>query len=121
LNGAWTCQPPPFDEVAIEENADANVVAARLLDTANERLAAVERWSVEEFVQRCRTSGATEDSYLPCVVTALLALSRDNEALEASKSAKAKGDSGGFLSPEGSFSEMATRWITASLAKATRH
>jgi hypothetical protein len=121
LNGAWTCQPPPFDEVAIEENADANVVAARLLDTANERLAAVERWSVEEFVQRCRTSGATEDSYLPCVVTALLAHSRDNEALEASKSAKAKGDSGGFLSPEGSFSGMATRWITASLAKATRH
>lgn len=121
LNGAWTCQPPPFDEVAIEENADANVVAARLLDTANERLAAVERWSVEDFVQRCRTSGATEDLYLPSVVTALLALNRDIEALEACKSANARGDCGGFLSPEGSFSEMATRWITASLAKATRH
>ena len=121
LNGAWTCQPPPFNEVSIEENSDTNVVAAGLLDRANERLAAVERWSVEDFLQLCRTSGATEDSYLPCVVTALLALRRDNEALEACKSAKARGDIGGFLSPDGSFSEMATRWITASLAKATRH
>ena len=121
LNGAWTCQPPPFDEVSIEENTDTNVVAARLLDTANERLAAVERWSVEDFLQLCRTSGATEDSYLPCVVTALLAVSRDSEALEVCKSAKARGDIGGFLSSDGSFSEMATRWITALLAKATRH
>jgi hypothetical protein len=121
FDGAWTCQPPPFGEVAIEENTDANIVAARLLDTANERLAAVERWSVEDFLQLCRTSGATEDSYLPCVVTALLSLRRDSEALEACKSAKARGDSGGFLSPDGSFSEMATRWITASVAKASRH
>ncbi|MEI6642572.1 MAG: hypothetical protein WCL10_11085 [Novosphingobium sp.] len=121
LNGAWTCQPPPFDEVSIEENTDANFVAARLLDTANEHLAAVERWSVEDFLQLCRNSGATEDSYLPCVVTTLHALNRDSEALDTCKSAIARGDSGGFLSPDGSFSEMATRWITASLTKATRH
>ena len=121
LNGAWTCQPPPFDEVWIEEDTDASVVAARLLDTADERLAAVERWSVEDFLQLCRTSGATEETYLPCVVTALLALRRESEALEACKSASAKGVSGGFLSPDGSFSEMATRWIIASLAEATRH
>lgn len=121
LNGAWTCRPPPFDDVAIEENTDANVVAARLLDAANERLAAVERWSVEDFLQLCRNSGATEDSYLPCVVAALHALNRDSEALDTCKSAEARGNSGGFLSPDGSFSEMATRWLTASLAKITRH
>lgn len=121
LNGAWTCQPPHFDEVPIEENEDANVVAARLMDAASDRLAAVERWSVEDFVELCRTHGATEDSYLPCVVTSLVSLGRDNEALDACKSAKARGDSGGFLSADGSFSEMAMRWITASLAEATRH
>lgn len=121
LNGAWTCQPPPFDEVSIEENDDANVVAARLMDVANKRLADVERWSVEDFLQLCRTHGATEDSYLPCAVTSLVALGRDNEALDACKYAKARGDGGGFLSLDGSFSDMAVRWITASLTKATRH
>lgn len=120
LNGAWACHPPHFGEVPIEENAEANVVAARLIDTANERLAAVERWSVEDFLQLCRTRGATEDSYLPCVVTSLVTLGRDSEALDACKSAKARGNSGGFLSPDGSFSEMAIRWITASMARTTR-
>ena len=43
LNGAWTCHAPPFDEVSIEENTDPNVVATRLLDSANERLGVVER------------------------------------------------------------------------------
>lgn len=121
LNGAWTCRPPSFDEVSIEEDSDATVVAARLLGTANECLAAVERWSVEGFIQFCRTSGTTEERYLPCVVTALLALGRDSEALGACKAAIARSDGGGFLSPDGSFSEMATRWVTASLAKTTRH
>ena len=121
LNGAWTCRPPHFDEVSIEENADPNVVAARFLDTANEWLAAIERWSVEDFLQLCRTSGATEDSYLPCVVTSLVALGREYEALDACKSAKVRGDCGGFTSPDGSFSELAMRWIAAYLANATRH
>lgn len=121
LNGAWTCQPPHFDEVTIEENKDVKVVAARLLNTANDRLAVVERWSVEDFLQLCRSNGATEDSYLPCVVASLIALGRESEALDACESAKARGDSGGFLSPKGSFSDMALRWITGSLAKATRH
>lgn len=122
LNGAWTCHPPHFDEVSIEEHEDAEVVAARLLETANERLAhVVGRWSVEEFLQLCRTNGATEDSYLPCVVTSLIALGREHEALDACKSAKARGVGGGFLAPEGSFTDMAMGWITASLAEATRH
>jgi len=121
LNGAWTCRPPHFDELPIEENGDASAVAARLLERANEGLATVERWSVEDFLRLCRTSGATEDSYLPCVVTALVALGRHDEALDACAIAKARGDSGGFLSPDGSFSEMARRWIKASWAMTTRH
>jgi hypothetical protein len=114
FNGAWTCQPPAFVEVPLEEHDDPHVVAARLIDIADHRLAAVERWSVEDFLRLCRTHGATEDSYLPCVVTSLVALGRESEALEACKSAKDRGHSGGFTSPGGSFSEQAALWITAS-------
>ena len=122
LNGAWTCRPPRFDEVSIEEHEDVGVMAARLLDAANERLEHVfGQLSVEDFLQFCRTSGATEDSYLPCVVSTLIALGREHEALDAAKSAKVRGDSGGFLAPEGSFTDLAADWISASMAKATRH
>lgn len=121
LNGAWTCRPPQFEEISIEENGDAPAVAARLLERANERLAAVERWSTEDFLQLCRASGVSEDSYLPCVVTSLVVLGRNDEALDACASAMVRGNSGGFLSPDGSFSEVARRWIEASSAKTTRH
>lgn len=122
LNGAWTCQPPRYDEVSVEEHEDVAVVAARLLEVADERLShVVGRLSVEDFLQLCRTNGSTEDSYLPCVITTLIALGREHEALDACRSAKAHGDSGGFLAPEGSFTEMAETWISASISKATRH
>ena len=121
LNGAWTCRPPQFEEIPIEENGDASAVAARLLKRGNERLAAVERWSAEDFLQLCRASGASDDSYLPCVVTSLVALGRHDEALDACASAMVRGNNGGFLSPDGSFSEVASRWIEASRAKTTRH
>ncbi len=122
LNGAWTCQPPHFAEVSIEEHEDVEVIAARLLESAEEHLAhVIGRWSIEEFLQLCRTSGATEDSYLPCVVTTLFALGREHEALDACKSARGRGDSGGFLAPKGSFTDTATEWISTSMAKASRH
>jgi hypothetical protein len=122
LNGAWTCQPPRFDELSIEEHDDVAVVVARLLEVANESIdQLVGRLSVEDFLQLCRTSGTTEDSYLSCVITTLITLGREHEALDACKSAKVRGNSGGFLAPEGSFTDMATEWISASMAKATRH
>jgi hypothetical protein len=122
LNGAWACRPPAFDEVSIEEHELVEVAAARFLEAANERLAhVIGHLSAEDFLQICRTSGAQEDSYLPCIVSTLIALGREHEALDACKLAKARGGSGGFLAPEGTFTDMATRWISASMAKATRH
>jgi hypothetical protein len=122
LNGAWTCQPPHLDEVSIKEQENVADVAARLIEVANERLAyVVEHFSLENFLQLCRTSGEIENRYLPCVITTLIALGREHEALEVSAAAKVRGDSGGFLTPKGSFSDMATTWISASVAKATRH
>jgi hypothetical protein len=122
LNGAWTCRPPHIDEVSIEEHEDVEAVAGRLLEAANEHLAnVVGRWSVEEFLHLCRTSGATDDSYLPCVLSTLVALGREHEALDICKSAKERGISGGFHAPAGSFTDMATGWISKSMANATRH
>lgn len=61
LNGAWACRPPNIDEVLIEEHENVEVVAGRLLEVANEQLAnVVERWSVEEFLQLCRSGGADD-------------------------------------------------------------
>jgi hypothetical protein len=122
LNGAWTCQPPRFDELAIEEDEDVNVVATRLLEAANERLGyVVGNFSIEDFLELCRSRRAAEDSYLPCIVTTLIALGREHEALDACKSAKARGHSGGFLAPQGSFTDMAAEWISAKMTEATRH
>jgi hypothetical protein len=119
LNGAWTCSPPQLEAVSIEESHDVAVVAARFVETANESLAGVERWSLENFLQLCRT--AEGNGYLPCVVTSLVLLGRSSEALIACRSAKANGDLGGFLCSDGSFSEMAERWIIGLSAKATKH
>ena len=122
FNGAWTCRPPHIDEVSIEEHEDVEVVAGRLLEVANEHLAnVVGRWSVEEFLHLCRTSGATDDSYLPCVVSTLVVLGREQEALDICRSAKERGMNGGFHAPAGSFTDMATDWISTSMANATRH
>jgi hypothetical protein len=122
LTGAWTCRPPHIDEVLIEEHEDVEVVADCLLEAANEHLAnVVGRWSVEEFLQLCRTRGGTDDSYLPCVVSALVALGREQEALDTCKSAKGRGINGGFYAPAGSFTDMATGWLSKSMANAARH
>lgn len=122
LNGAWTCRPPHIDEVSIEEHEDVGIVAGRLLEAANGQLANVGGcWSVDEFLSLCRTSGANGDSYLPCVVSTLVALGREHDALDICKSAKERGISGGFHAPEGSFTDMATRWIRQLMADATRH
>ena len=117
LNGAWACHPPPVDEAAIEEHEDACVVAARIIKWANNRMAHLgEELSVEGFLQRCRTSGATQDSFLACVVATLISMSRQQEALDAVSSAKTRRGHGGFGTPEGDFTDMATRWIGAFIA-----
>jgi hypothetical protein len=122
FNGAWTCRPPPFDEVSIDERGDVEEVAARLLEAANEHLtSAVRCLSGECFLRLCQTSGATEDSYLPCVITTLIALGLKQEALETAKTAKVRGVRGGFIGPEDCFTDMAITWLDAAVSRDTKH
>jgi hypothetical protein len=122
LSGAWTCRGPYVGEVVIDESEDASVVAERILSIANKQLEKITRkWSKADFLHHCQKSSDESDHYLPCIVTALIALGRPNEALNACILARQRGNGGGFLAPEGSFTDMAITWIETSIANATRH
>lgn len=121
-NGAWVCHPPYFSETAIQESEYVEIVATRLLEVADQSLKTIlDGWSLEDFMLFCEERVAEGGNYLPCVVTALLALGREHEALMACDKAKSSGDDGGFLVPEGTFTDIAIAWINASIAGATRH
>ncbi|WP_037429375.1 hypothetical protein [Sinorhizobium fredii] len=124
FNGVWSLRPPYFSEIEISEDQDTSLVAGRLLCAADEQFArVVEGWSKEAFLHACIASNeqSAGSRYLACVITTLVALGRSHEALIACDEARTKGLEGGFLAPQGSFTHMASDWIRASLAKATRH
>lgn len=122
LLGAWTCRPPEFTETDIAEGENVNDVAARILRVADEQLdTVVSYWSVDEFLKLCRERGAADDSYLACIVSTLIAMHREPEALDLCEAAKAEQSSAGFMAPEGTFPEMAARWLRQSMTSSTRH
>ncbi len=121
-NGAWTCRPPYFVELDVEEHTDPAVVADRLIAAATDQLENVLRsYSLDAFLLTCRDGAGANGSYLPCVITTLIALGREDEALSACEGASTRGFDGGFLAPEGSFVDMATAYLRRLIADATRH
>jgi hypothetical protein len=120
--GAWACRPPYFFEASVEEDGDIAVVARRLIAIANEQLEIVLRsHSLDAFLLACRGSAGTEEQYLPSLITTLVAMQRQDEALAICLEAQSHGSLGGFLAPEGSFVEMATTYLQRSLRDSTRH
>jgi len=117
LNGAWTCRPPAFAEIEVAEDVDANVVAKRMLHIANAQLDAVrEHFSAEAFLAICQAGNSERGAYLPCVVTTLITLGRQGDALTACEQASIKSHGGGFLMPEGSFTQVSERWLKSWMA-----
>ena len=111
-NGAWTCCPPIFAELQIEEHDDHTVVADRLIAAATGQLEIVlKSYTLDAFRLTCLDGAGAKGSYLPCVVTTLIALGREDEALAACKDASTQGLDGGFLAPEGSFVKMAVAYL----------
>lgn len=121
-NGAWICRPPNFAELDIEENDDPTIVANRLIAVATDQLENVLRsYSFDAFLLTCRDVAGAMGSYLPCVITTLIAMDRENEALAVCEEASAQGFGGGFLAPEGSFVEMAAAYLRRLHVCATQH
>jgi len=120
FNGAWVCRAPDFAEVDVAEQSDVDATAANLLTIANAQLErVVASWTTETFLSLCiemRDSGA---GYLSCLVTTLVAMGREEEALAMCEEAIAKHDMGGFLAPNGTFSEMARDWLRARILART--
>lgn len=119
--GAWTSSPPELVEVEVREEKPVDRVAARLLSVADEQLDVLNNWSLDDFLRLCRVRAADSESYLASIVTTLIAMGREPEALAACEDARTAGVSGGFVAPEGSFVDMASRWLQQSIAGSTRH
>lgn len=114
-NGAWTCRPPCFAELDIEEDDDATVVGDRVLAAATEQRAQVmQSYSIERFLTDCREADAIPGAYLSSIIPTLIALDRREEALAICEDACLQGWSGGFSAPEGTFVEMAAAFLRKS-------
>lgn len=120
LNGAWVCRPPDLAEVEIAEEGDTDAVAARLLAIADAQLDhVISSWTPEVFLSLCVEKGAGHSGYLSSIVTTLVSMGRDEEALATCERAILDGENGGFLAPDGTFAEMARNWLVARNAART--
>lgn len=117
FNGAWICRPPDFAEIEIAERSDIDMVAADILETANtQRDHVVTSWTSEIFLSLCMKELVDRDQYLPSAVSMLVAMGCDEEALDICESAVSRNKMGGFLSSNGTFSELARDWLGARIA-----
>ncbi|WP_312488304.1 hypothetical protein [Sphingomonas sp.] len=121
-NRAWTCRPPQFADIPLEEDDDPAIVGKRLIFTATEQLESVIRcYSPERFLNKIHDADSMDGSHLASIIPTLISLDRQHEALAICDEACSKGWNGGFLAPEGSFAEMAASYLRKSIADATRH
>ena len=120
FNGAWACRPPDFAEIDIPEQDDVSAVAAHLVATADDQLdRVIMSWTPTAFLLLCQTAGSERGSYLSCVVTMLVAMERDDEALAACEEAILNHQDGGFLTPDGTFAQMAREWLRLRISART--
>ena len=121
-NGAWSCRPPYFAELSLEEHGDPDVVGERIFVAATKQLENVTRsYSLERFLSSCREASSVDGAYLSSIIPTLVALNRQDEALAICEEACSQGLDGGFRAPEGSFVEMASAYLRRSAMEATRH
>lgn len=120
FNGAWVCRPPDFTEIDIPEQHDVGAVAALLVATADDQLdRVITSWTPTAFLSLCQAAGTERGSYLSCIVTMLVAMGREDEALAACEDAILNHQDGGFLAPDGSFAQMARKWLKSRISART--
>lgn len=119
-NGAWVCHPPYFAEIDVVECTDTGAIAARMLAIADEqRDRVIGTWTPTDFLKFCQTAPAIPGSYLPCIVTALIILGREEEALAVCDEAILKRQAGGFSFRKATFPEMAAGWLRSRASALT--
>jgi hypothetical protein len=122
LNGVWTCRAPDLNKIAVREEQQVTVTAGTILRVADVALARiVNSFSLEQFLGVCEERNKKVDRYQSSLVTTLLAMDREHEALMQCEKAQQRGLSGGFQGPDGTFNDMAAKWIKSSLSRATKH
>lgn len=118
--GAWVCQAPTVEEAAINEfDMDPAATAAEFVRwTQNAAERALRSLTLEAFadlVDRAQRPGPFNPFHATKLVTQIL-MGRSDEALQLSSEAVQSGNVGGGLTSEGSFSEMALKWLDAQRA-----
>ena len=95
---------PPSERFECSDSTGAEAAAAEIVAAANDAAAKAQRWSLSDFITLCRAEGP--DRYIACILTALIADDRVDEAVSTARSARDEGKSGGFRAQGKGFVEL---------------
>jgi hypothetical protein len=117
--GAWVCRAPPIEDGPIDEcEMDAEAAAHGFvrwtIDTADRVGSTLTLQAFVELVERVQRPGPFNPFLATKIATRIL-MGDEEEARRLSSEAVARGDVGGFTA-QGTFPEMALRWLDAQRA-----
>ncbi len=112
--GAWVCRAPPIEEGAIDEcGMDAEAAAREFVrwtvDAADRAWRPLSLRGFFELLENVERPGPFNPFLATKIVTQIL-MGDEEEARRLAREAKERGDVGGFTA-QGTFPEMALRWL----------
>jgi hypothetical protein len=87
---------PPFAECELEDGNQPETFIDRILEQAEKWGDAAGRMALADYVDRCRVAERRPFQYFGCIATTLVAMGRNDEALELCSAASAAGHNGGY-------------------------
>ena len=115
--GALTCPGLILAEVDVSEEGGPPEIATRMLQLAEETLVDIaSTWTIDKFLDGIRSS-INPQRLFATVVCTLIADGRKESALELCSDSAARGQVKGFLTPRGTFPEMAAKYLNGEAGK----
>jgi hypothetical protein len=102
---------PPLAESELEDGKQPEQAAAHILKQAEKWASTTEALSLGEYLDRCRAAENRPFRYFACIATTLVAMGRNEDALELCRAATAAGSNGGYRQDRRNFTDRLTEWI----------
>jgi hypothetical protein len=102
---------PPFADVDIDDGNDSAAAAVRVLAQAEQWAAATPSLSLGDYLERCRAAEKRPFQYFAAVATTLIAMGRNEPALDLCRAATAAGSNGGYRQNGRNFTEQLAELI----------